>query len=124
MMQIDGYFNAYGEPVLRLDLGSSAIEVLIDTGFDGSLIVPSEVADGIEQVFEGFEEFHSVTGHIFVAAAYSMEINWLGQRTKVPIASSSEVNEALLGSHMLTNCHLTIDYGNRTVTITESQRVH
>jgi predicted aspartyl protease len=46
-MQIDGYFNAHDEPVIRLDVGSQSIEVLLDTGFGGGLIIPSHVANQI-----------------------------------------------------------------------------
>ncbi len=120
-MQIEGYSSENSEPVLKLYMGSSSIEFLIDTGFDGSLIVPTEIADGLSLRFEGFEEFHSVTGQIFVAIAYSIEIDWLGQKIRVPVAASYEVTEGLLGSHMLENCRLTIDYGRRTVTIAETR---
>ena len=36
---MDGYFNSRNEPVVRLDVGSVSVEVLVDTGFDGSLII-------------------------------------------------------------------------------------
>lgn len=39
MMQIDGYFNVSDEPVIEVDVGSFLMEVLVDTGFNGSLIV-------------------------------------------------------------------------------------
>lgn len=120
-MQIDGYFNAHDEPVIRLNVGSFSIEVLVDTGFDGSLIIPTQMASGLALKFEGFEEFHSVTGQMFVASSYSIEIDWLGRRIKVPVATSSEVSEALLGSHLLKNCRLTIDYGHRNIVIVESR---
>jgi hypothetical protein len=32
-MQIDGYFNIHNDPVIRLDMGSSNVEFLVDTGF-------------------------------------------------------------------------------------------
>lgn len=36
-MTIQGYFNQNDEPVITLDLISTSIEVLIDTGFAGGL---------------------------------------------------------------------------------------
>ena len=62
-----------------------------------------------------------MTGAVFFASACSTEIDWLGKRLKVPVASCGEVKEALLGSHLLRGCRLTIDYGYRTVTIVESE---
>ena len=116
-MRVDGYFNTNDEPAIKLDLISSSIEVLIDTGFAGSLIIPDHLSTGLELHFEGFEEFYTATGHVFVAPAYSLEANWLGQRVKVPVAISPDVKEALLGSQMLKNCVLIIDYANRNLSI-------
>ena len=116
-MQIHGYFNANGEPAIQLDLSTGAIEILVDTGFAGGLILPSSLASGLALHIEGFVEFYTATGQPFIASAYSLEIDWLGQRTRVPVAVSPDVMEALLGSQMLKNCRLTIDYYDRTVII-------
>ena len=119
-MQMNGYFNARNELVIRLQLDSMYVEILIDTGFEGDLIIPSHIVDQLKPEFEGFEEFYSVTGEQIVARAYSIEIDWLGKVTRMPIVVNSKINEAILGSQMLKNCRLTIDYGHRTVTIVES----
>ncbi len=118
LMQIDGYFNANNEPA-PLDLGAGAIEILVDTGFAGSLILPDSLAVGLALRFEGFEEFYTATWQIFSAPAYSLEIDWLGQLTKVPVAISPDITEAIMGGQMMKNCCLTIDYYDRTVTIIE-----
>lgn len=116
-MQIDGYFNANDEPAIRLDLGAGAIDILVDTGFTGSLILPDSLAGGLALRFEGFEEFYTATWQVFSAPAYSLEINWFGHLIKVPVAVSPDITEAILGGQMLKNCCLTIDYSDRTVTI-------
>jgi clan AA aspartic protease len=123
MIQIDGYFNVSDEPVIGIDVGSLHIELLVDTGFNGSLIIPTQRCNQLGPIlkFEGPEEFHSVTGEMFLADAYSMEIDWLGKRTRVAVATCREVDEAILGSYLLKDCRLTIDYGHRTVTISESR---
>ncbi len=120
-MQINGYFNVRDEPVIRLDVGSSHIEVLVDTGFNGGLTIPDQMAEGLEIKYDrGLEELYSVTGEVFLASGCSMEISWLGQHIRVPVATSAQVGEAILGGQMLKDCLLTIDYGRRTVTIVES----
>jgi clan AA aspartic protease len=123
-MQVNGYFNARDEPVIKLEFGSVSVEILVDTGFNGSLLIPSYIANQLDLTFEGPEEFQSVTGEPFLADAYSTEIDWLGTKITVPLATSREVGEAILGSKMLKNCQLTIDYGNRIVTITHSRGTH
>jgi clan AA aspartic protease len=120
-MQMNGYFNPRDEPVIVLTVGSSRIEVLVDTGFNGSLIIPTSLARTLELGFErGLAEFCSVTGEVFLASPCSREIGWFGQRIKVSVAACAEVKEAILGSQMLKDCRLTIDYNRRTVSIRES----
>ena len=61
-----------------------------------------------------------MTGEVFLADAYSVEVDWFGYRIRVAVAASRHVNEAILGGHMLKDCRLMIDYGNRTVMIEAS----
>lgn len=103
-----------------LDVGSLSVEVLVDTGFDGSLIVPAEIADNMGLRFEAHQDFLSVTGEMFLASTCSTEVDWLGKSTKVAVARCGDVGEAILGSHLLRDCRLTIDYGHRMVNIVES----
>ena len=118
---MDGYFNVRDEPVIRLEVGSSHIEVLVDTGFNGGLIIPDQMARHLDIRYDrGLEEFCTATGATFLASGCSMEITWFGQAVRVPVATSGEVNEAILGGNMLKDCRLTIDYGRRTVTIMAS----
>jgi len=114
-MQIYGHFNRSDEPVVKLGIGSSRLELLVDTGFNGSLIIPSQIANRLDLRFEGPEEFQSVTGEVFLADAYSVEVDWLGDRIRVAVAASKHVNEAILGGNMLKDCRLMIHYGNRAV---------
>jgi predicted aspartyl protease len=88
LKRIEGYFNANDEPAIKLDLISSTLEVLIDTGFAGSLIIPEPLSVTVELQFEGFNEFLTATGELLVARAYSTQVSWLGQRIKVPVAVS------------------------------------
>jgi len=118
VVQIDGYFNTRNDPVIKLDVGSSKVEFLVDTGFNGGLIFPNQVAERLDISYDrGLEEFSSVTGTVFLASGCSMMITWFGQAIRVPVAASAEVNEAILGSKMLKRCRLIIDYVNSTVTI-------
>lgn len=56
-MELDGYFNATGEPAIRLDLGFGQAEILIDTGFAGWLIVPSGFAIDLSNALKASRVF-------------------------------------------------------------------
>src|SRR2546422_11162805 len=100
-MQIDGYFNANDEPVIQLDLGTGTIEILVDTGFAGSVILPDPLAAGLALRFEGFEEFYTATWQLFSAPAYSLEVNWFGKQIKAAAAVSPRGAEAKLEGQLL-----------------------
>lgn len=117
-MQIDGYFNVPDEPVLGLDVGSSQIEFLVDTGFNGGLIIPEQMTAGLDIKYDrGLEEFRTANEATFLASAASVEITWFGKAIRVPVATTEEVTEAILGGKMLKDCRLIIDYRQRTVSI-------
>jgi clan AA aspartic protease len=117
-MKMEGYFNVRDEPVIRLDVGLSQVEFLVDTGFNGSVIMAHEMANELEIKYDrGLEELYSVTGEMFLASGCSMEIGWSGERIRVPVVTSAQVKEAILGGQMLKGCRLIIDYGQHTVTV-------
>jgi clan AA aspartic protease len=120
-MQIEGYFNVRDEPVIGLDVGASQIEFLVDTGFNGGLIIPEQMAERLDIKYDrGLEEFRTANEATFLASAGSMEITWFGQAIRAPVATTEEVPEAILGGKMLKDCRLIIDYSERTVTIIAS----
>src|ERR1051325_3586220 len=102
---MDGYFNANDEPAIRIDVGPCEIEFLVDTGFTGGLIIPDGLAKDLDIKSGGaLEEFYSATGEPILISSYSMEIDWLGQKIRTAVATSSQVREAILGGHMLREC--------------------
>jgi hypothetical protein len=77
---------------------------------NGGLIMPDEMADGLEIRYDrGLEELYSVPGEMFLASGCSMEIGWFGERIRVPVVTSAQVSEAILGGQMLKSCRLIID---------------
>lgn len=121
MIQIDGYFNASNEPSVKLAVGSLTLELLVDTGFDGTLIVPGHVANHLALRYEGLQDLSTATEERIVAKAYSIEVGWFGKTVRVPVLVDPKLNQAILGGQMLEACRLTIDYRIRLVTIAESQ---
>ena len=118
---MDGHFKDE-EPSISLDVGPREIEFLVDTGFTGGLMIPEVLANDLDLTYVGAGEFQSATGQPIPVSTYSMEINWLGRRMRIPVVTSTEVREPLLGGDALRDCCLTIDYALRTVLIAGSSR--
>jgi|SRR5882724_2387995 len=120
-MKLDGHFNKNEEPAISLEVGPREIEFLVDTGFTGGLMIPERLANDLGLKYGGgLEEFYFATGEPIPVFIYPTEINWLGQRITIPVATSAKVEEPILGGNMLRDCCLIVDYRRRTVLIDQS----
>ncbi len=96
----------------------SKIECMLDTGFDGGLMLPRSFieSNGIEII--GKETFTGAEGNIFTAEIGVAEIFWLGDFFSIRCVISDN-EESLIGVEMLIDTILEIDYINSTVKITK-----
>lgn len=120
MPSLAGSVNDRLEAVVTVRLvggpeGWTEVECVVDTGFIGAaLVLPRDVIDGLGLVILGHEQFDMVGGARASADITAGQVEWLGEVRSVLII----VGEAyLVGSHLLDNTRLTIDYGRRTVKV-------
>ena len=119
MVEEKGIVNENLEAVLQIQLTNGAtIECVLDTGFNGSLMLPRKFAEANLMLFVGREEVmmvEEISTEIDTALA---EIKWLDDKFLFRIFVS-ETDETLVGVELLANTLLEIDYKNRTVKITK-----
>ncbi|CAN5229631.1 hypothetical protein BH20ACI1_BH20ACI1_21020 [soil metagenome] len=119
MVEEKGVVNKYLEAVLQIRLTNGAtIECVLDTGFNGWLLLPRKFVEANSLLFVGREEVvmvEEISTEIDTAAA---EVNWLGSNLLFH-TFVSETDEALIGVEMLVDSILEIDYKNRSVKITK-----
>ena len=99
--------------------GSSAyteIVVWVDTAFNGSLVVPRTVADKIGLVVESTAEAVLADGHTVELETFGCTINWLGETYDTQIVTN-ESEYGLIGTALLVDRKITIDYKAKTVSI-------
>lgn len=120
MPSVAGSVNERLEPVVTVRLvgganGWTEVECVVDTGFVGAgLVLPREVVEDLGLVVIGSEEVETVGGATVTADITVGQAEWLGEVRSVLII----VNESyLVGSHLLDGTRLTIDYGQRTLTV-------
>ncbi len=100
--------------------GGEVIECLVDTGFNGQLMIPREVIHRLHLPVIGHEDFETAGGHLLSADIALVEIEWLAER-RVVEAIVSEGADALLGTRMLEGTQLIIDYMAHTATVTTQE---
>lgn len=106
------------EAHVRVGLVSGeAVECLVDTGFNGQLMLPQEVIHRLQFPIVGHEDFETAGGHLLSADIALAEIDWLAQRRVVEVIVSERA-DALIGTKLFDKTRLIIDYVAHTVTIT------
>ena len=119
MAEEKGLVNENLEAVLRIKLQNNAvIDCVIDTGFNGSLLLPRKFVEENSMTFLGLEKVElveKISAEIETALA---EINWFDEKISILIYVS-ETGDSLIGTEMLIDSLLEIDYRNLTVKITK-----
>ena len=119
MPQESGRVNALREGIVEVRFGEGqTFECVVDTGFDGALIIPAAVVERLGLPIVARLVFELVGGARMAADVALGEIEWLGEQRTVEVILS-ESNDALIGTEMLARATLVIDYANRSVSITK-----
>jgi clan AA aspartic protease len=119
MFQITGNINEKLQPILSIELTNGAkFDCLLDTGFQGTLVVPRRIADENSIIITGREAFLAAENLEIEFETAIAEIKWLGDEFALPVLVS-ESTEALIGVEMLIDSIVEIDYQNLTVKITK-----
>lgn len=122
MAKINGIVNDRREAILEVQfysMGGAALPVLkmlVDTGFDGSLMIPRSFADEFDLPIKGQEFYYAANDEEMQLARTTLQIEWLGERFDVP-ALIAPNDYALIGTEMLIDAHLLIDYADRLLEI-------
>jgi clan AA aspartic protease len=112
-----GSVNGAREAIVEVHLDSGpAIECVIDTGFNGTLVLPRRLADQLNLDVLGRASFETVGGSLVAADLVEVRITWLSSLVDVEaIVVNSE--DALIGTALLDGTSLAIDYVADIVTI-------
>ena len=119
MAREDGRVNAQLEAWLRvLVTNGEIVECLVDTGFNGSLMLPRSEAVRLKLTVLGRVPIIGVGRARSIADIAELEVEWLGQTRAVEVIIS-DGDDALLGSLMLDGSRLMVDYIGYTMTVSD-----
>jgi clan AA aspartic protease len=119
MAQETGFVTEYSDAIFIVELeNGSNIELVIDTGFNGSLLLPRTFVDDNALKLIGLEPVNMIEGHHDVVDVVEAKIKWLGEIIKADVLVS-ETGDCLIGTQMLVDSKLEIDYKDLTVKITK-----
>lgn len=87
----------------------TTVAAWIDTGFNGYLVMPSQLIDQIGLTKEAATDAVLADGTSVVLESYSCLIEWFGDRYRVQVVANSG-STTLLGTALLGGRRLFIDY--------------
>lgn len=101
-------------PQIEIRVGTRTWPAVIDTGFNGDLELPNESHGEVNPQFVGVVESSLAAGQSIVENCYLVEFTFDGERRDVE-ATFVDSDEILVGTGMLIDHHLTIDFTAETV---------
>ena len=95
---------------------TSAITVWIDTAFDGFLVFPRALIEALGLHQEALAEAILADGSHVTLESYICHVDWFGEVVAAQVIAN-EGKLPLLGTELLANRRLIVDYANRTLSI-------
>lgn len=111
-----GAVDDRGTPVLRIELAGRTWTAVIDTGFDGHLLLPNDLAPHFVRRYLGEVDVVLGGGQDVTEQLFAIEFPFDGQTRTVP-TSFAPVEEVLIGTAMLDEYRLEINFVVRTVLV-------
>lgn len=114
-----GFFK-FGSPIIELLIEGKGVEVLLDTGFNGHLMLPQTEIDelGLEQI--GISDYLTASGHSKITKVYIANIIFFDSKTDVPILST-DASFSLAGMELFHNCRIVIERNKEIVEVKKSK---
>lgn len=101
-------------PILRLEIGGEEWIAVIDTGFNGHLVLPLSLADLFPGSFYAETEIVLGDGQIVVEDLFTIDFPFDGNMVSIQ-ASFADTSELLVGTLLLQNHRLEVNFVTRTV---------
>lgn len=113
-----GFFK-YGFPMVELIVNGKKVELLLDTGFNGHLMLPEKLIRKLNLEKIGSSDYTTASGEGRETEVYKARIIFFDEEIEVPILST-ESEFALAGIEMFHNCKIIIERHSQTLEINKT----
>jgi clan AA aspartic protease len=113
---IDGIITDDGVPAIDVEVGSQHWQAVIDTGFNGELELPERLRSHVNAQFVGRVTSLLAANQRIEEDVFLVDFPFDGRTVRVQ-ATFVEGDEILIGTRMLRDYRLRIDFPARTVAI-------
>jgi len=111
---ITGTVNVAGAPVVLLTVAGQTWPAVVDTGFNGDLELPDSLRPFVNARFKAYTVSVLAAGQSILEEAYTVDFPFDGETVEAE-ATFVAGGEILLGTHLLREYHLDVNFPARTV---------
>ncbi len=116
---LQGRVRSDGTPVVMVTVAGSTWTAIIDTGFNGDLELPESLRIAVNPRYQNQVVSILAGGQSVVEDLYDVDFPFDG-RTVLAESTFVSSNEILIGTHLLLDYRLEIDFPVQTVTLTRT----
>ena len=102
-----GFFK-YGCPTINLIINQNKIEALLDTGFNGDLMLPQKIIDKLNLEEIGFSDFTTASGETKKTKVYKSAVKLFDREIETSVLSTDS-DFSLAGMELFHNCKIIIE---------------
>jgi predicted aspartyl protease len=113
---IDGIVTADGVPLVEIEVGDRRWPAVVDTGFNGDLELPEQLRSHLDARYVGCVTSHLAANQQIEEAVYLVDFPFDGLTGRAQ-ATFVDGEEVLIGTRMLRDYQLRIDFPARTVAV-------
>ena len=95
-------------PIIPIAFYGQTIDACVDTGFNGSLLIPLSLAQRVGLDYRSDISIETATGARTLIAVYQAELTWLGQERRIDVLAP-DVGFILLGMALLEEGRLELE---------------
>ena len=114
-----GFFK-FGSPVIELFIEGRKIETLLDTGFNGHILLPEPIIMELALDQIGISDYLTASGDNKITKVYKGNIEFLNEKSEVPILST-DADFSLAGMELFHNCKIVIERSKDIVNVVKSK---
>ncbi len=114
-----GFFR-FGSPVIELSIESRKLQLLLDTGFNGYIMLPDKVIKELALDQIGISDYMTASGDNKLTAVYIGKILFFDEEMPVPVLSTN-ANFSLAGMELFRNCKIVIERNKNIVEVLKTE---
>ena len=105
--------------MIELIIEGKKLEFLIDTGFNGYLVLSKRIIDKMNLEIIGLSDYTTASGESKETEIYKVRLNFFDEEIEIPVLST-DANFSLVGMELLNACKIIIEKQRNLVEITKT----